>query len=195
MVTEDKALAFFIEQFKESGSLIRLMATLRATYLGFYFTFLAAGIGAAFAVTGLPDNPDLGIGGGVKFFILNSVSLFISWIGMFVFVSIKKIGYAHDLHSRFIVWTREQYMSRDQLEEMFGRFGYSSSPVNRRIFSVQNTAEWLVAMTIFLICLAESYLSLAAAYLRHWSWCQGIAFVLLGSITIISLVVAFNQDP
>jgi hypothetical protein len=177
-VNEDQ-LKFLTDQFKESGSHARHLENLRAQHMAFFFTVLLTSIGVA--ATLLKDQQLAGLSREAHALIAVWLWLLIV-LAILVLTSIKKLGYAHDLHSRFTIWTRQTILGDTSLlQQMFGDLGDGHRLARSRLFSVQFTNEAVVVVALLVLDVTIAAWIFRGGLQDHWtSW----LWVLLTAITL-----------
>lgn len=140
---------FMIEQFKESGTHARHLETLRHAHMAFLFSVLLGSVPVAASIFGGTPLEQLPAAQKVA---ITAWILVLDVLAVFVLSAIKKLGYAHSIHSRFIMWTREKLVEdRTLLHDMFGPLGDKHRLAKSRFLSVQFSNEGVVGVAI--VCL------------------------------------------
>jgi hypothetical protein len=145
-VTSKDRREFYTTQFKESFAQSRHLEMLRARHMGFFFTVMIASFGVGASV--LRDRPLDALHGNTLFVLVLWIWI-LDLLSLLVLTSVKKLGHAHAIHSRFIKWTREQLINdRDTIKQMLGSFG-DQNPLSRsRLLSVQFTNEAVIIVAM-----------------------------------------------
>ncbi|HAC62396.1 MAG TPA: hypothetical protein DCF68_02380 [Cyanothece sp. UBA12306] len=88
--------------------------------------------------------------------------------GIFILISIKKLDYAHEIHSRFIKFTREEIIKDPiVIKNLFGELGDQHSFARSPIFSIKFVNEAILSLFIF-TCHIGIFMSIVWGYTFHW---------------------------
>lgn len=164
-------IKFLVDQFKESGAHARHLENLRAQHMAFFFTVLLTSVGVAAST--LREQTILSLTTETRIAVAIWLWILIV-LAMLVLTRIKKLGYAHAIHSRLIIWSRNTIVNDHQyVSQMFGDLGDSHVLARSRIFSVQfaNEAVIVVALAVLDLALAAwLYFCGSTDNWRHMPW-------------------------
>ena len=171
--------SFLIDQFKESHAHSRHLEILRAQHMTFFFTIAIASAGAATGLLG----PLATLTVSTRVFLVVWIYI-LDLLALMVLVSIKKLGYAHAIHSRLIKWTRDKLVSdATVVEAMLGDLGNNHPLARSRFFSVQFANEAAVGSAMLILDIALVFI----VFMKPREWLNTWQSVLIVACTICLL--------